>query len=184
MERLQDAEVALILDVPARVARGPVEVDDAGIQGMRRIEFAEHRAVQPLISPRGAKFCAAEHGHFPLAPITTAAVFSIRPDSRRLVGAAKECAGHYQLRRPWYACCMGGAAARDGRSFARLLRCPAPTERAAKRCPRSAKLTMPCGRKRPGFRAMSREFSISRRSGTSPSYGGRSVSAGVIRFRQ
>ena len=91
---------------------------------------------------------------------------------------------HCQLRRPWYACCMGGAAARDGRSFARLLRCPAPTERAAKRCPRSAKLTMPCGRQRPGFRAMSREYSISRRSGSSPSYGGRSVSAGVIRFRQ
>jgi hypothetical protein len=41
-----------------------------------------------------------------------------------------------------------------------------------------------CGRKRPGFRVVSRGFSISRRSGTSPSYGGRSVSAGVIRFRQ
>src|ERR1700674_2413315 len=39
---------------------------------------------------------------------------------------------HCQLRRSWYARCVGGAAARVGRSFARLLCCPAPTERAAK----------------------------------------------------
>jgi hypothetical protein len=44
-------EVALIFDVTARVALGPVEVDDAGIQAMCRIEFAEHCAVQPLIGP-------------------------------------------------------------------------------------------------------------------------------------
>jgi hypothetical protein len=31
---------------------------------------------------------------------------------------------HCQLRRPWYARCVGGAAARVGRSFARLLCCP------------------------------------------------------------
>src|SRR5205085_7541109 len=66
IERLQDAEVALIFDVTARVARGPIEVDDTGIQAMCRIEFAEHRAVQPLISPHGTEFRAAEHGSFPL----------------------------------------------------------------------------------------------------------------------
>ena len=31
---------------------------------------------------------------------------------------------HCQLSRPWYARCVGGAAARVGRSFARLLCCP------------------------------------------------------------
>ena len=33
---------------------------------MCRIEFAEYRAVQPLIGPDGAEFRAAEHGRFPL----------------------------------------------------------------------------------------------------------------------
>src|SRR5437762_6888284 len=33
---------------------------------MCRIEFAEHRAVQPLIGPHGTEFRAAEHGSFPL----------------------------------------------------------------------------------------------------------------------
>jgi hypothetical protein len=66
IERLQDAEVALIFDDTARVARGPIEVDDAGIQAMCRIEFAEHRAVQPLMGPHGTEFRAAEHGSFPL----------------------------------------------------------------------------------------------------------------------
>jgi hypothetical protein len=51
--------------------------------------------------------------------------------------------GYCQLRRPWYARCVGGAAAPVGRFSARLLCCPAPTERAAKGCPGSAKLTMP-----------------------------------------
>src|SRR5438132_13807914 len=31
---------------------------------------------------------------------------------------------HCQLSRPWYARCVGGVAARVGRSFARLLCCP------------------------------------------------------------
>jgi len=66
IERLQDPEVALILDVAVRVARGPIEVDDPDIQGMYRIEFAEYRAVQPFIRPDGAEFCAAKHGPFPL----------------------------------------------------------------------------------------------------------------------
>ena len=66
IERLQDPEVALILDIAVRVARGPIEVDDPGIQGMCRIEFAEYRAVQALIGPDGAEFRAAEHGAFPL----------------------------------------------------------------------------------------------------------------------
>jgi hypothetical protein len=42
---------------------------------------------------------------------------------------------HCQLRRPWYARCVGGAAARVGRSFARLLCCPALTERGSKKAP-------------------------------------------------
>jgi hypothetical protein len=32
--------------------------------------------------------------------------------------------GHCQLRRPWYARCVGGTAARVASSFARLLCCP------------------------------------------------------------
>src|ERR1700674_699436 len=64
--RRQDPEVALILDVALRVARGPIEVDDPDIQGMCRIEFAEYRAVQPFIRPDGAEFRAAKHGPFPL----------------------------------------------------------------------------------------------------------------------
>src|SRR5262249_5709681 len=66
IERLQDPEVALILDVAVRVMRGPIEVDDPGTQGMCRTEFAEYRAVQPFIRPDGAEFRAAKHGPFPL----------------------------------------------------------------------------------------------------------------------
>ena len=66
IERLQDPKLAPILDIALRVARGPIEVDDAGIQGMCRIEFAEYRAVQALIGPDGAEFRAAEHGTLPL----------------------------------------------------------------------------------------------------------------------
>ena len=66
IERLQDPEVALILNVAVRVARGPIEVDDPDIQGMCRIEFAEYRAVQPFIRPDGAEFRAAKHRPFPL----------------------------------------------------------------------------------------------------------------------
>src|SRR6516225_1938192 len=66
IERLQDPEVALILDEALRVARGPIEVDDPDIQGMCRIEFAEYRAVQPFIAPDGAEFRAAKHRPFPL----------------------------------------------------------------------------------------------------------------------
>jgi hypothetical protein len=50
IERLQDPEVALILDVTMRVARGPIEVDDPDIQAMCRIEFgAADRACSPRI---------------------------------------------------------------------------------------------------------------------------------------
>jgi hypothetical protein len=38
-----------------------------------------------------------------------------------------------QLSRPWYARCVGGAAARVGRSFTYLWCCPALTERRRKR---------------------------------------------------
>src|ERR1700686_1345799 len=64
--RRQDPEVALILDVALRVARGPIEVDDPDIQAMCRIEFAEYRAVQPFIRPDGAEYRAAKHRPFPL----------------------------------------------------------------------------------------------------------------------
>src|SRR5215472_7909944 len=47
-----------------------------------------------------------------------------------------------QLSRPWYARCVGGAAAGVGRSFARLLCCPALTEWGRKGRAESAKLTM------------------------------------------
>jgi hypothetical protein len=42
---------------------------------------------------------------------------------------------HCQLSHPWYARYVGGAAARVGRSFARLLCCPALTERGRKKAP-------------------------------------------------
>src|SRR5215470_13625792 len=45
IERLQDPEVALILDEAQRVPCGPVEVEDPDIQGMCRIELAEYGAV-------------------------------------------------------------------------------------------------------------------------------------------
>ena len=66
IERLQDPEVAAILDIALRIARGPIEVDDPRIQRMCRIEFSEYRAVQALIGADGAEFRAAEHGTFPL----------------------------------------------------------------------------------------------------------------------
>src|SRR6516165_6744922 len=66
IERLQDPEVALILDEALRVARGPIEVDDPDIQRMGRIEFAEYRAVQPFIRSDDAEFRAAKHEPFPL----------------------------------------------------------------------------------------------------------------------
>ena len=50
---------------------------------------------------------------------------------------------HCQLKRPWYARRVGGAAARVESSLARLLCCPAQAERAGKRRPESANLTMP-----------------------------------------
>ena len=86
IERLQDAEVALILDVTVRVARGSVEVDDAGIQVMCRVKFAEHRAVQPLIGPHGAEFRAAEHRRFPLGdldPLHAANAHGVLPRDAR-----------------------------------------------------------------------------------------------------
>jgi hypothetical protein len=39
VERLQNAEVALILEVTARIECSLVEVDDTGIQAMCRIEW-------------------------------------------------------------------------------------------------------------------------------------------------
>src|SRR3954463_4666715 len=53
IERLQDSEVAAILDIAARVACSPIEIDDAGILRMCRIDFAEYRAVQMLIGADG-----------------------------------------------------------------------------------------------------------------------------------
>jgi hypothetical protein len=47
IQRLQDAEIASILDVASRTTRGPIEVGDPGIQGMSRIELI--RAVQAFI---------------------------------------------------------------------------------------------------------------------------------------
>src|SRR6266436_3213128 len=49
---------------------------------------------------------------------------------------------HCQLSRPWYARCVGGAAARVGRRFSSLLCCPALTEQGRKKAPGSVKLTM------------------------------------------
>ena len=36
---------------------------------MCRIEFAEHRSVQPLVWPRSAEFRSVEHGRFPLGDL-------------------------------------------------------------------------------------------------------------------
>ena len=67
IERFQDPEVAQVFDIAVRVARGPIEIDDPGIQGMCRIEFAEQRAVQALIGSDSGELRAAEHGALPLA---------------------------------------------------------------------------------------------------------------------
>src|SRR4051794_244875 len=64
IERLQDPKVAPVLDTTPRIARGPIEVDDAGIQGMSGIEFTEYGAVQALIGSDGVEIRAAEHGTF------------------------------------------------------------------------------------------------------------------------
>src|SRR5262249_6142571 len=69
VERLQDPEVALILNAAVRVARSSIEIDDTGIQGMCRIEFAEYRPVHPFIRPAGAEFRPAKPGPFPLGPL-------------------------------------------------------------------------------------------------------------------
>src|SRR5215470_4165806 len=97
IERLQDPEVALILDVAVRVMRGPIEVDDPGTQGMCRTEFAEYRAVQPFIRPDGAEFRAAKHGPFPLGHLdpphaTTAHV--VLPIERAIGGSLATSRGH------------------------------------------------------------------------------------------
>src|SRR5262249_1542823 len=60
IDRLQDPEVSLILDEAQRVARGSIEIDDPHIQGMRRIEFAEYRAVQTFVRPNGIRPGGAE----------------------------------------------------------------------------------------------------------------------------
>ena len=56
VERFQNAEVAVILDVTARIAGSLVKVDDTGIQAMSRIEFTEHCAMQPLIVSHTSEF--------------------------------------------------------------------------------------------------------------------------------
>ena len=87
IERLQDPKVAPILDIAVRVARGPIEIDDAGIQRVCRIEFAEYCAVQALIGPDGAEFRAAEHGAFPLGhldPPHAATAHAVLPSGRYL----------------------------------------------------------------------------------------------------
>src|SRR6516165_3824027 len=65
IERLQDPEVALILDEAQRVARGPIEVDDPDIPGMCRIEFAEYRAVQAFIRADGRRIPCHQTLAFP-----------------------------------------------------------------------------------------------------------------------
>ena len=86
----QDTEVALILDITMRVARGSVEVDDPRIQAMCRVEFPIYCAVQPLIGPDGTEFRATEHGRFPLdyldPPHAAANVHGVLPPAP-LIGA-------------------------------------------------------------------------------------------------
>src|SRR4051812_26721505 len=80
IERFQNPEVAAILDIAPCIARGPVEVDDPGIQRVCRIDFAEYRAVQTLIGADGTEFRAAEHGTFPLGhldPLHTATAHAV-----------------------------------------------------------------------------------------------------------
>ena len=58
--RAQDADVAAVLDAAARVARRLVDVDDAAVGGMRRVEFADRDAVEPLVGARRAEGGAAD----------------------------------------------------------------------------------------------------------------------------
>ena len=57
--RTKDADVAAVLDHAARVARCLVDVDDAAIGRMRRIEFADSNAVEPLIGAGRTEFGTA-----------------------------------------------------------------------------------------------------------------------------
>src|SRR6516225_2081166 len=69
VERFQNAKVAVILDVTARIANGAVKVDDTGIQGMCRIKFAEHCSMQPLIVSHTGEFRTLEHRALPFGDL-------------------------------------------------------------------------------------------------------------------
>ena len=71
IERFQNAEVAVILDVTARIAGSLVKVDDTGIQAMSRIEFAEHCAMQALIVSHTSEFHTPEHRAFPFGDLNS-----------------------------------------------------------------------------------------------------------------
>ena len=45
----EELEVCRILDHTARVAWGEADIDDAGIERVRRIDFARHRAIDHLV---------------------------------------------------------------------------------------------------------------------------------------
>ena len=87
IERLQNAELALVLDIAARIARRLVEIDDAGVLRMRRIKLAECCAVQPLIGPDRTELSTVEHRRFAfgdLDPLHTAAITHVvLPSLRR-----------------------------------------------------------------------------------------------------
>jgi len=108
IKRLQDPEIALILDEAQRVARGPIEVDDSDIQGMCRVEFAEYRAVQPFIRPDSAEFRAIKHGPFPfghLDPQHAANAHIVLPTEPAIGGSLATSQGRRKrapfLPRPW-----------------------------------------------------------------------------------
>jgi hypothetical protein len=67
VERLQYAELRLMFDHAAPIARRLVEIDDAAIQRMRRVELAERRAVQPLIGADRGELGTIENRGFPLS---------------------------------------------------------------------------------------------------------------------
>jgi len=148
---------------PMRIDSGVVEPFDFAAVGARQLtsgaRVLEVRIQSPPSAsptnsgsaaferhPRGDAFATGDNG--PLAQDRPKLGFRCAERARHMAVdlALAYCdvsERHCQLSRPWYARCVGGAAARVGRSFARLFCCPLKPSGAAKRRPGSAKLTMP-----------------------------------------
>ena len=79
VNRLQNAELGLILDVAACIARRLVQIDDAGVQRMCWIELAERRAMQPFIGTDRTEFLTAKYRRFPFVDLDPPHAAAVAP---------------------------------------------------------------------------------------------------------